>query len=124
MLNYYSLSAPSGELIRPIIGGRKTQGLHGHNGIDLGAPVGTQVLASGDGRVILAKSGGYNGGYGNYVAIAHPNGTQTLYGHLSAIFVVQGQSVAQGETIGKVGSTGRSTGPHLHFEVRGAVNPF
>jgi murein DD-endopeptidase MepM/ murein hydrolase activator NlpD len=58
------------------------------------------------------------------IVIAHPNGTQTLYGHLSQVDVVPGESVVKGERIGAVGNTGRSTGPHLHFEVRGAANPF
>ena len=124
ILNRYSNSAPSGELIRPIVGARKTQGIHGHNGIDLGAAPGTPVLASGDGQVIVAKVGGYNGGYGNMVIISHAGGIQTVYAHLKTVYVNQGQTVAQGTQIGEVGNTGRSTGPHLHFEVRGAKNPF
>src|SRR5690606_1590516 len=100
-----------------------TQGLHGYNGIDLGAPVGTGVYASAGGSVILAKSSGWNGGYGNYIIISHDNGTQTLYSHLSSVNVSLGQRVSQGDLIGAVGSTGKSTGPHLHFEVRGASNP-
>ena len=109
---------------RPLEGGRKTQGLHGYNGIDFGAPVGTPVYASADGVVIIARYGGWNGGYGIYVVITHANGTQTLYSHLSALTVTQGEAVKKGEVIGAVGSTGKSTGPHLHFEVRGAKNPF
>jgi murein DD-endopeptidase MepM/ murein hydrolase activator NlpD len=124
LLNRYSNSAPEGMLIRPIVGGRKTQGLHGHNGIDLGAAPGTPVLASGNGQVIVAKVGGYNGGYGNMIIISHDDGIQTVYAHLRAVYVNPGQIVAQGTQIGEVGSTGRSTGPHLHFEVRGAKNPF
>lgn len=102
----------------------KTQGIHGFNGVDLADPVGTPVYAAATGEVILAKYAGYNGGYGSYVVIKHPNGTQTLYAHLSEDDVAVGQHVVQGEHIGAVGSTGRSTGPHLHFEVRGARNPF
>ena len=64
------------------------------------------------------------GGYGNYIIIEHPNGTQTLYAHLSAVYVSVGARVSQAQPIGEVGSTGKSTGPHLHFEVRGAKNPF
>lgn len=124
LLDTYSYSTSDGFLIRPIVGGRKTQGLHGHNGIDLGAPVGTPVLASATGRVILAKSGGYNGGYGSMIILAHEGGIQTVYAHLSQVNVVAGQSVSQGQMIGRLGNTGRSTGPHLHFEVRGARNPF
>lgn len=110
--------------IRPIDGGRKSQGLHGYNGVDLAAPTGTPIHASASGIVIVARSGGYNGGYGSYVVISHPNGTQTLYGHMSRVDVVQGQAVGQGDTIGLLGSTGKSTGPHVHFEIRGATNPF
>ncbi|HVU06511.1 MAG TPA: peptidoglycan DD-metalloendopeptidase family protein [Candidatus Paceibacterota bacterium] len=109
---------------RPIDGGRKSQGLHGYNAVDLAAPLGTPIHAAADGVVIVARSGGYNGGYGSYVVISHPNGTQTLYGHMSKVIAVQGQTVEQGDTIGLIGSTGKSTGPHVHFEVRGAVNPF
>lgn len=114
-----------GYYMRPFIGGRKTQGIHGHNGVDLaGVPVGTPIMAAADGVVIIAKMGGYNGGYGNYVVISHPNGTQTLYGHLNSVAVSRGNQVKKGEVIGGLGNTGHSTGPHLHFEVRGAVNPF
>lgn len=113
-----------GYYARPLQGGRKTQGLHGYNGIDFGAPIGTPVYASAEGIVIIARYGGWNGGYGNYIVITHPNGTQTLYGHLSVLTVSQGDAVNRGEAIGAVGSTGKSTGPHLHFEVRGAKNPF
>lgn len=115
--------AYDGYYIRPV-DGRKTQGLHGYNGIDFGASRGTPVFASASGQVIIARSSGYNGGYGKYVVISHDNGTQTLYGHLNAVGVSVGQSVGQGQYIGDVGNTGRSTGPHLHFEVRGAKNPF
>jgi len=124
VLDSYGKAEPSGYFVRPLAGGRKTQGLHGHNGIDFGAPVGTPVYASASGRVILARSGGYNGGYGSMVIIAHGDDIQTVYAHLSQVNVVTGQTVSQGQTIGRVGNTGRSTGPHLHFEVRGAKNPF
>ena len=110
--------------IRPIVGGTKTQGLHGYNAVDLAAPIGTPIHASASGVVIVARSGGYNGGYGSYVVISHSNGTQTLYGHMSKVIAVQGQTVEQGDTIGLLGSTGKSTGPHVHFEIRGATNPF
>lgn len=109
---------------RPLVGGVKTQGLHGYNAIDFGASVGTSILASASGNVIISKVGGWNGGYGNYVVIEHPNGTQTLYAHNSSNAVGVGQYVVQGQVIGYVGSTGRSTGAHVHFEVRGAKNPF
>lgn len=113
-----------GYYLRPLIGGRKSQGLHGYNGVDLASYMGAPVLAAAAGDVIIARSSGWNGGYGNYIVIAHPNGTQTLYGHLSALAVTPGKTVARGEIIGYLGNTGRSTGPHLHFEVRGAKNPF
>ncbi len=113
-----------GYYIRPIIGGRKTQELHGYNGVDLASYYGAVVLASASGEVIVARNFGYNGGYGSYVVINHSNGTQTLYAHLSNVTVSPGQYVSQGEVIGAIGSTGRSTGAHLHFEIRGARNTF
>lgn len=114
----------SGYFIHPIPGTVRTQGLHGYNGVDYGAPVGTPIRAAAGGRVITSRAGGWNGGYGNFVVIEHSNGTQTLYAHNSRNIVWQGQSVVQGQVIGYSGNTGRSTGPHLHFEVRGAKNPF
>lgn len=102
-----------------------TQSLHGYNGVDIGAPTGVGIDASAAGTVIVAKkNGAWNGGYGNYIVIQHNNGTQTLYAHASAVFVSPGDAVSQGQLIGKVGRTGESTGPHLHFEIRGATNPF
>jgi murein DD-endopeptidase MepM/ murein hydrolase activator NlpD len=124
VLNSYTYSAPSGFLVRPLVGGRKSQGIHGHNGVDLAAPQGTPVLAAASGRVIVAKNGGYNGGYGKMIIISHDKGIQTIYAHLRDIYITQGQTVTQGQTIGEVGNTGRSSGSHLHFEVRGAKNPF
>ncbi len=109
----------------PVPGGTVTQGLHGWNAVDLGAARGTPVHAAANGAVIAARNNGaWNGGYGNYVVITHDNGTQTLYAHMTHSIVSFGQSVLSGQTIGYVGSTGESTGPHLHFEVRGAANPF
>ncbi len=116
--------ALSGYFAWPVAGGVMTQGIHGWNGIDIGAPTGTSIYASAAGTVLVARSGGWNGGYGSYVVIAHGNGTQTLYAHMSRVSVSPGEAVGQGEAIGKVGSTGQSTGSHLHFEVRGATNPF
>jgi len=86
-----------------------------HSGIDFRAASGTDILAPGAGKVIFA---GRNGGYGNMIDIQHAGGIVTRYGHLSRIEVRVGQTVEVGEVIGRVGSTGRSTGPHLHFEVR------
>lgn len=109
----------------PVDGGVITQGLHGWNAVDIGAPRGTGILAAAAGVVIIARdNGGWNGGYGNYLVIQHLNGTQTLYAHASKILITAGASVAQGQTIAKVGNTGESTGNHLHFEIRGAANPF
>lgn len=85
-----------------------------HTGTDIGASEGAPVWAAQGGTVALAER---NGGYGNCIIIDHGNGVRTLYGHLSAILVTQGQTVNQGDQIGRVGSTGNSTGPHLHFEV-------
>ena len=84
-----------------------------HAGIDIGAPDGSDVWAAKAGEVILA---GWNGGYGNCVMVAHDGGVVTLYGHMSALYVSEGQSVGQGTVLGAVGSTGLATGPHLHFE--------
>lgn len=118
-----SVLADSSYFRKPV-SGRKTQGLHGYNGVDFGAPIGTPIYASASGHVIVSRAGAWNGGYGNYIVIKHPNGTQTLYAHNSKNSVWVGQWVEAGQLIGYVGSTGRSTGPHLHFEVRGASNPF
>lgn len=93
-----------------------------HGGIDLAAPTGTPVMAAADGIVDFV---GANPLYGNYVVLRHGNGQQTYYGHLSAFEagLKAGQAVQQGQRIGKVGSTGQSTGPHLHFEVRDRGQP-
>lgn len=114
-----------GYYARPIDGGHKSQGIHGHNGVDLAAPVGTPIHASAAGTVIASiTNGGWNGGYGNYVIISHSNGTQTLYSHNLKNFVSIGDRVEQGQLIAKIGMTGKTTGPHIHFEIRGAKNPF
>lgn len=89
----------------------------GHKGIDIGAPKGTAIKAAAGGTVTVS-SYGYNGGYGNYVIVSHGNGIQTVYGHCTALKVSVGQKVSQGQVIATVGSTGRSTGNHLHLEIR------
>lgn len=97
-----------------------------HTGIDIEADLGTPIYAAEAGRVITAQ-GGWNGGYGNYIIIDHGNGMQTVYGHASRLYVHAGETVSRGQTIAGAGTTGRSTGIHLHFEVRinGArLNPF
>lgn len=94
-----------------------------HAGQDIAAAWGTPVAAAGGGVVSFAGS---QSGYGNIVVVEHGNGLTTRYGHLSRVEAVQGQQVARGDMIGRIGSTGRSTGPHLHYEVRlneTAVNP-
>ena len=119
-----SKSSSGGYLTRPVKGGIRTQGIHGHNGVDLANKLNSPIIAAAGGKVIIAKQGGWNGGYGSYVVISHPNGMQTLYGHMNSLNVSTGQTVGQGEIIGRMGSTGQSTGVHLHFEVRGGTNPF
>ena len=113
-----------GYYINPVAGSIKTQGIHGYNGVDLAISAGTPIVASAGGQVVVSKDYGWNGGYGNYIVIKHNNGTQTLYSHNSANIISVGQWVVQGQVIGYVGSTGKSTGPHVHFEIRGATNPF
>ena len=117
-------SAASGAFANPAPSGRLSQGIHGWNGVDLAAPQGSPINAAAAGTVIVSRVGGWNGGYGNYVVIDHGNGVQTLYAHMSTDTVSVGESVSRGQNIGTVGNTGQSTGYHLHFEVRGAKNPF
>lgn len=118
-------SAQPGFYGDPVPGGLITQGIHGWNAVDIGAARGTPILAAASGVVIVARSNGaWNGAYGNYVVITHSNDTQTLYAHMSHATVSSGESVQKGEIIGYVGMTGMTTGPHVHFEVRGAANPF
>jgi len=104
------LTSRFGYRIHPISG----QNSH-HSGIDLAAPHGTPVAATMDGVVVSA---GRMGGYGIIVRVAHGNGIETRYAHLSRVAVSANQRISQGQVIGFVGSTGRSTGPHLHYEVR------
>jgi murein DD-endopeptidase MepM/ murein hydrolase activator NlpD len=126
-------AAISGDRIWPVEGrvssefGVRTHPLSGtqrlHAGIDIAAATGTPIRAGAPGRVAMA---GWQGGYGYAVDLRHPDGTVTRYAHQSRLLVRPGQQVATGQIIGLVGSTGASTGPHLHFEVRtgsGRVNP-
>ena len=124
------LSNLIGFFMKPILNARRSRGIHGKNGVDLinsdvsGPSCGRPVFASAEGTILIAKNSGWNGGYGKYIVISHNNGVQTLYAHLKQIFVTAGKVVSQGETIAQVGSTGNSTGCHVHFEVRGDKNPF
>ncbi len=94
-----------------------------HTGLDIAGPVGTPIYAAEDG--VVETAGWNSGGYGNYIIINHGGGLRTLYGHASKLFVSRGEKVTRGQVIMAMGSTGRSTGPHLHFEVRinGFKNP-
>lgn len=111
--------------VRAAIGDRfGPRGDHFHPGIDFPAPPGTPVFAARSGRVTWATW--RSGGYGNLVSVAHGGGVRTMYAHLSSIAVGRGRRVATGTLLGRVGSTGLSTGPHLHFEVRlrgAAIDP-
>lgn len=98
--------------------------LHDHNAVDIANNCGTPIVASAEGLVIDTASSGYNGGYGNYVLIEHPNGAETRYAHLESLSVSIGDYVKQGEQLGLMGKTGDATGCHVHFEVLGAKNPF
>ena len=105
------ISSRQGPRVHPITGEYKN-----HGGTDIAASYGSAIYAADSGRVV-SSSDGWNGGWGNYVMIDHGNGMQTLYAHMSSRAVSVGQTVSRGQTIGYVGSTGMSTGPHLHFEM-------
>lgn len=114
-----SIDAPAGlNYLWPTSVQRITQyyGLR-HTGVDIAGPVGSPLYAARSGRVVKSTCG-WNGGYGCYIIIDHGSGVQTLYGHASKLYVSAGDDVEQGQTIALMGSTGRSTGPHVHFEVR------
>jgi LysM repeat protein len=120
---YYTHPAPAAT--------RRSQNLHGrvHKGVDFSGPIGTPVYAAAEGVVIQSQftssycGRGCFGDYGNNVWIKHLDGSITVYAHLSAVYFKKGVSVIKGQQIGEMGNTGRSTGSHLHFEVRGASNP-
>ncbi len=109
----YVLSSLYGPRVHPVTGEYKN-----HGGIDFCAGYGQNIYAAGSGKVVVANStDSWGGGYGYYITIQHDNGLTTLYAHCSSIIVTEGEYVSAGQTIGYVGSTGLSTGPHLHFEV-------
>jgi murein DD-endopeptidase MepM/ murein hydrolase activator NlpD len=110
-------SWPTRGWVTSLFGNKRGWGGHGHvhEGIDIAGPRGTPIVAPGDGIVTYA---GYKNGYGKSIVIDHGYGISTLYGHCSAFFVEEGQRVQRGSLIAAIGNTGRSTGPHLHFEVR------
>ena len=114
---HYGISSPFGYRKDPFTGATS-----GHSGIDIIGNVtainGAAACAAGNGTVIRVVNDGWGGGYGNNVLIYHGNGYSTLYAHLQRATVSVGQTVTVGQQVGVVGSTGRSTGPHLHFEVR------
>jgi len=113
-----SKAAPSSaKMVWPTVGHRITQYFSWrHNGVDIGNKVGTPLYAADDG-VVVTSTGGWNGGYGNTIVIDHGGGVKTRYGHASKLLVKAGESVERGQLIALMGSTGRSTGSHLHFEV-------
>lgn len=108
--NKYRISSPYGIRIHPITGKKQF-----HSGIDLAVPLATPVYSTADGEVVYA---GLKGGYGRCIIVKHQLGFETLYGHLVAYYVGKGQTVKQNSPIGFVGATGKSTGNHLHYEIR------
>lgn len=111
-------------LVNPAPGAYMSQGLHWRNAVDLANSCGSPVLAAAGGEIARADGAGWNGGFGKFIMISHAAGFVTVYGHLSNILVESGEQVAKGQRIGSIGATGHATGCHIHFEVRGARNPF
>jgi murein DD-endopeptidase MepM/ murein hydrolase activator NlpD len=114
------ISSGFGWRVHPVTGERKL-----HKGVDFAAPTGTPIFAAADG--LVTDAGWTDGGYGNIVELRHDDGSVTLYAHANSVYVAKGQTVSRGQAIAEVGTTGRSTGPHLHFEVqpdgKNAVDP-
>lgn len=108
-----SLIRPVGGVITSRFGAR---GREHHTGLDIASSVGTTICSAAEGTVVF--SGNIGTGYGNFIKISHGNGIETLYAHCNTLYVTQGQYVSVGQAIGTIGNTGRSTGSHLHFEVR------
>ena len=103
--------------------GRNWGRIHGRNGVDVANSCGTPIFASADGSVAASDAVGWNGGFGKFIKLLHANATETIYAHASKLLVVSGETVQKGQQIALMGTTGRSTGCHLHFEVHGAKNP-
>lgn len=97
--------------------------VHGRNGVDIANSCGTAIYAAAEGKVVTADDTGWNGGFGKYIKVSHSNGTESIYAHASKLKVESGQNIDKGQLIALMGTTGRSTGCHLHFEVHGARNP-
>jgi len=114
------ISSGFGWRVHPVTGEKRM-----HKGVDFAAPTGTPIFAAADG--VVTEAGWTNGGYGNIVELRHSDGSVTLYAHTNRVYVSKGQVVNRGQAIAEVGTTGRSTGPHLHFEVqpdgKNAVDP-
>ena len=119
---YAASTVSAGYFIYPTTG-RNWGRIHANNGVDVANSCGTGIYAAATGSVILSDGVGWNGGFGKYIKIKHPNGVVTLYSHNSRNLVSAGERVEQGRLIAYMGTTGRSSGCHLHFEVHGAHNP-
>jgi murein DD-endopeptidase MepM/ murein hydrolase activator NlpD len=121
--SFYENNLTSDYFMKPVEGW--TSGvLHERNAVDIANVCGTPVAAAAEGLVLEVALGGWNGGYGSYVYLEHPNGTKTKYAHLAKVNVEVGDYLKRGEVLGAVGKSGEATGCHLHFEVEGAPNPF
>jgi len=118
----YNLPEAKGYFVLPTTGYNWGK-VHGANGVDVANSCGTPIYAAAEGEIIRSVSSGWNGGYGIYARIKHLNGTETTYGHLSKLLIKLGDHVSKGQLIALMGTTGRSTGCHLHFEIKGAKNP-
>ncbi|MGI6373929.1 MAG: peptidoglycan DD-metalloendopeptidase family protein [Patescibacteria group bacterium] len=117
LINPSTAKTSSNKLVWPVGCTRISQYFSvSHPGLDVACPIGTPIYAADDGVVIISQ-GGYNGGYGNTILLEHSSGMRTRYGHATKLYVKVGETVTRGQQIATVGSTGRSTGPHLHFEV-------
>ena len=103
--------------------GRNWGIIHGRNGVDIANSCGTPIYAAADGSAAIVDGVGWNGGFGKFIKLVHQNGTETIYAHSSKLLINQGENVQKGQLIALIGTTGRSTGCHLHFEVHGAKNP-